>query len=56
MTKKYVIQTIYADGEIEFCYCSRFETRSENIRLKNLGVKFKRKIYRNVSKEILKKL
>ena len=56
MIKKYLFQTIYADGEIEFCFCSRFEIRSESIRLKNLGVKFKRKIYRNVSKEILKRL
>jgi len=56
MTRKYLFQTKYSDGEIEFCYCSRFEIRSESIRLKKLGVKFKRKIYRDVSKEILKRL
>ena len=56
MTKKYLFQTKYSDGEIEFCYCSRFEIRFESIRLKKLGVKFKRKIYRNVSNEILKRL
>lgn len=56
MIKKYLFQTIYSDGEIEFCYCSRFAARSENNRLKKLGVKFKNKIYRNVSKELLQKL
>ena len=56
MAKKYLFQTIYSDGEIEFCYCSRFDARSEIMRLKKLGVKFQKKIYRDVSKEILKRL
>ena len=56
MDKKYVFQTIYSDNEIEFCYCTRFDLRSENKRLRKLGVKFKRTIYRNISKEILDRL
>jgi len=56
INKKYLFETKYPDGEVEFCFCTKSEQLAEKLRLKNLGVKVKIKIYRNVSNEILKKL